>query len=153
VTHNPLSGKMPFENSANRGDKVVSGCLKSKDGMYMLQSKHHRTIGLTGSEDFAITASLSSISLLHKGFAFERGAMARNDRLEVKFRHFFQSGDLFDRKTASQVGHRRIHQIAGNQNLFFRQIRNRIASSVAAAQVLQLELRGFPALCRVRDRR
>jgi hypothetical protein len=26
--------------------------------MYMLQSKHHRTIGLTGSEDREITASL-----------------------------------------------------------------------------------------------
>jgi hypothetical protein len=44
---------MPFENSANRDDKVVSGCLRSKDGKCMLQSKHHRTIWLTGSEDFA----------------------------------------------------------------------------------------------------
>lgn len=40
-------------SSANRGDKVVSGCLRSKDGKYMLESKHHRTIWLTGSEDFA----------------------------------------------------------------------------------------------------
>ena len=40
-------------SSANRGDKVVSGCLRSKDGKYMLESKHHRTIWLSGSEDFA----------------------------------------------------------------------------------------------------
>ena len=40
-------------SSANRGDRVVSGCLRSKDGKYMLESKHHRTIWLTGSEDFA----------------------------------------------------------------------------------------------------
>jgi hypothetical protein len=40
-------------SSANRGDKVVSGCLRSKDGKYMLESKHHNTIWLTGSEDLA----------------------------------------------------------------------------------------------------
>ena len=30
-------------SSANRGDKVVSGCLRSKDGKYKLESKHHKT--------------------------------------------------------------------------------------------------------------
>jgi hypothetical protein len=38
-------------SSANRGDKVVSGCLRSKNGM--LETKHYSTIWLTGSEDFA----------------------------------------------------------------------------------------------------
>ena len=40
-------------SSANRGDKVVSGCLRSKDGKYMLESRHHKTNRLTGSEDLA----------------------------------------------------------------------------------------------------
>lgn len=40
-------------SSASRGDKVVSGCLRSKNGKYVLESKHHKTIWLTGSEDFA----------------------------------------------------------------------------------------------------
>jgi hypothetical protein len=39
--------------SANKGDKIISGCLRSKNGKYMLEGKHHKTIWLTGSEDFA----------------------------------------------------------------------------------------------------
>lgn len=38
---------------ANNGDKMISGCLRSKNGKYMLEAKHHKTIWLTGSEDFA----------------------------------------------------------------------------------------------------
>ena len=38
-------------SSANKGDRVVSGCLRSKDGKFMLESKHHKMIWLTGSED------------------------------------------------------------------------------------------------------
>ena len=40
-------------SSANKGDKIISGCLRSKNGKYMLEGKHHKTIWLTGSEDFA----------------------------------------------------------------------------------------------------
>ena len=40
-------------SSANKGDKVVSGCLWSKDGKFILESKHHKTIWLTGSEDLS----------------------------------------------------------------------------------------------------
>jgi hypothetical protein len=54
--------------------------------------------------------------LLHKGFAFEHASVARDERLEIKFRRSFQCGDLLDGKTASQVGYRRIHQIAGNRD-------------------------------------
>jgi hypothetical protein len=39
-------------SSANKGDKIISGCLRSKNGKYMLEGKHHKTIWLTGSEDF-----------------------------------------------------------------------------------------------------
>ena len=40
-------------SSANKGDKIISGCLRSNNGKYMLEGKHHKTIWLTGSEDFA----------------------------------------------------------------------------------------------------
>ena len=40
-------------SSVNKGDKIISGCLKSKNGKYLLEGKHHNTIWLTGSEDFA----------------------------------------------------------------------------------------------------
>src|SRR6202171_409208 len=40
-------------SSANKGDKIISGCLRSKNGKYMLEGKNHKTIWLTGSEDFA----------------------------------------------------------------------------------------------------
>jgi hypothetical protein len=40
-------------SSANKGDKIISGCLRFKNGKYMLEGKHHKTIWLTGSEDFA----------------------------------------------------------------------------------------------------
>ena len=40
-------------SSANKGDKIISGCLRSKNGKYMLEGKHHKTIWLTGSEEFA----------------------------------------------------------------------------------------------------
>jgi hypothetical protein len=40
-------------SSANKGNKIISGCVRSKNGKYMLEGKHHKTIWLTGSEDFA----------------------------------------------------------------------------------------------------
>jgi hypothetical protein len=40
-------------SSPNKGDKIISGCLGSKYGKYMLEGKNHKTIWLTGSEDFA----------------------------------------------------------------------------------------------------
>lgn len=65
----PLSSTNPPEHSAppmqqdsqpgsmassmNKGDKTVKGCIRSNNGKYMLESKHHKTIWLTGSEDFA----------------------------------------------------------------------------------------------------
>jgi hypothetical protein len=40
-------------NSENKGDKKIRGCIRSENGNYMLESKHHKMITLTGSEDFA----------------------------------------------------------------------------------------------------
>jgi hypothetical protein len=40
-------------SSTNKGNKIISGCLRSKNGKYMLEGKHHKTIWLTGSEGFA----------------------------------------------------------------------------------------------------
>ena len=38
-------------SAANKGDKTVSGCLKSKDGKFLIEDKQHKTIWLTGPED------------------------------------------------------------------------------------------------------
>jgi hypothetical protein len=40
-------------NSANKGEKKVKGCIRSENGKYVLESKNHKMIALTGSEDFA----------------------------------------------------------------------------------------------------
>jgi hypothetical protein len=40
-------------SSANKGDKTIKGCIRFNDGKYTLESKHHKMIWLTGSEDFA----------------------------------------------------------------------------------------------------
>ena len=40
-------------NSANKGEKKIKGCIRSENGKYVLESKHHKMISLTGSEDFA----------------------------------------------------------------------------------------------------
>jgi hypothetical protein len=40
-------------SSANKGDRTISGCIRSNSGKYTLESKHLKTIWLTGSEDFA----------------------------------------------------------------------------------------------------
>ena len=40
-------------NSENKGQKKIKGCIRSENGKYVLESKHHKTISLTGSEDFA----------------------------------------------------------------------------------------------------
>src|ERR1700693_1015889 len=37
----------------NKGDKTIKGCIRSNNGKYMLESKRHKMIWLTGSEDFA----------------------------------------------------------------------------------------------------
>jgi hypothetical protein len=47
------SQPVSMARAANKGDKIISGCLRSKNGKYMLEGKHHKTIWLTGSEDFA----------------------------------------------------------------------------------------------------
>jgi len=40
-------------NSENKGEKKIKGCIRSENGKYVLESKHHKMIALTGSEDFA----------------------------------------------------------------------------------------------------
>src|SRR5438067_11612415 len=40
-------------NSENKGEKKLKGCIRSENGKYVLESKHHKMIALTGSEDFA----------------------------------------------------------------------------------------------------
>jgi hypothetical protein len=40
-------------SSANQGDKTIKGCIRFNNGKYTLESKHRKTIWLTGSEDFA----------------------------------------------------------------------------------------------------
>jgi hypothetical protein len=40
-------------NSENKGEKKIKGCIRSENGKYVLESKHHKMISLTGSEDFA----------------------------------------------------------------------------------------------------
>ena len=40
-------------NSENKGEKKIKGCIRSENGKYVLESKHHKMISLTGAEDFA----------------------------------------------------------------------------------------------------
>jgi hypothetical protein len=40
-------------NSANNGASRITGCIRSEHGHYLLESKHHKMVALTGPEDFA----------------------------------------------------------------------------------------------------
>lgn len=40
-------------NSANKGATKIKGCIRSEHGNYLLESKRHKVVALTGSEDFA----------------------------------------------------------------------------------------------------
>ena len=43
-------------NSVRQGEKNISGCLREEKGKFLLQNARHKTIWLTGPEDFAAHA-------------------------------------------------------------------------------------------------
>ena len=83
--------------------------------------------------------------LLDKSFALEHASMAGNKSLEVQFHHSLQRGDLLDGETASEIRHRRVHQITRDQDLLLRQVGNSISNGVAVPGI-STALRGFPGL-------
>jgi hypothetical protein len=86
-------------SSANKGDKIITGCLRSNNGKYMLQGKHQKTIWLTGSEDLA--PHLGHIVAVHGIFmsSTEVSSAGRVSDFQVK------QIDMFaDRCTQTQKG-------------------------------------------------
>jgi hypothetical protein len=68
-------------NSESKGEKKLKGCIRSENGKYVLESKHHKMISLTGSEDFA--PHVGHTVTLHGNFlggshSASSGAMSEN---------------------------------------------------------------------------
>ncbi len=40
-------------SSLNKGRRKIIGCIRSENGKYLLESRHHKMIWLSGPEDFA----------------------------------------------------------------------------------------------------
>ena len=40
-------------SSLNRGEKNITGCIRSENGKYVLESQLHKKVWLSGAEDFA----------------------------------------------------------------------------------------------------
>jgi hypothetical protein len=53
-------------SSANKGDKTVKGCLRSNGRKYRLESKHQKTIWLSGSED--LSSHVGQLVVVHGSF-------------------------------------------------------------------------------------
>ena len=53
-------------SSADKGDRTITGCIRSSKGKYMLQSKRRKTIWLTGSENLA--SNLGHTVTVHGAF-------------------------------------------------------------------------------------
>lgn len=53
-------------SAADKGDKTVKGCLRSNGGKYSLESKHRKTVWLTGSED--VSSHVGQFVVVHGSF-------------------------------------------------------------------------------------
>lgn len=70
-------------NNEMKGDKKLTGCIRSENGKYVLETKHDKTVSLTGSEDFG--PHVGHTVALHGSFAKDRnaGAMSENSGMSA----------------------------------------------------------------------